>query len=527
MESPLIFNLGFINKKGQTIDQPNEWEPVALHIHIDPSDWDQYTLLINFKQQELFLKKINGEKKLVTDFIRLSAGHYKITFKYHNQVNYERFSIYPKKISNESFKTMLEDLVYGLPADIAVSLSELGAFTGVNLVQNQKVTIAQEVLRLKRTWFGTDEKLGLSKIIEVVSNRPYHVLKTNELWVKSEEVRRPNTSKIVQSLVRSQNITPSGRPIQVIDSRVEHSFNVYENQMLKLYTHQFQMKLLRLTKFFRITKNEKLIVECEELLKSFNFLMRKAAFLEQVELPVNFHFKTTMVLLNVPIYRAAMEGFLEFQRVITTNIDNAEVDSPLENTPKLYQKWGTLKVISVVLRSARTLGYQVKSQRLEAKVMGGKTIKLLPDGKPVLVLFHPISKTTVKVIPERSYTNKGNPLRSISFTQKPDISIEVSKPNEDIKVYLFDPKYKLDSEDSLESGEIHKPQKVDIDKMHSYRDAIRNEAGERVVQYAAILYPGETVLFHKGLNAIRSYPGDEEGEAFLEGMILKALNNSN
>src|SRR5690606_28241149 len=102
-------------------------------------------------------------------------------------------------------------------------------------------------------------------------------------------------------------------------------------------------------KFFRITNNEKLLTDCEDILKNIRMEVLKAKFLEEVDLPVYFHFKSTMVLLNVPIYRLAMNSFLEFQQSITANIDKDNIESPLENTPFLYQKWGTLKVLSVVL----------------------------------------------------------------------------------------------------------------------------------------------------------------------------------
>ena len=57
---------------------------------------------------------------------------------------------------------------------------------------------------------------------------------------------------------------------------------------------------------------------------------------------------------------------------------------------------------------------------------------------------------------------------------------------------LFDPKYKLDSDGQNGSGT---PLKVDIDKMHTYRDAIRDDRGRHVVHSAHVLYPGQTTLY--------------------------------
>ena len=43
----------------------------------------------------------------------------------------------------------------------------------------------------------------------------------------------------------------------------------------------------------------------------------------------------------------------------------------------------------------------------------------------------------------------------------------------------------------------------------SLADAIRDSDGNHVVQFAATLYPGESVVYDEGLAALRMYPGDE------------------
>ncbi|WP_222708587.1 nuclease domain-containing protein [Paenibacillus sp. N3.4] len=53
-------------------------------------------------------------------------------------------------------------------------------------------------------------------------------------------------------------------------------------------------------------------------------------------------------------------------------------------------------------------------------------------------------------------------------------------------------------------------EKVDIDKMHAYRDSIRDGMNNPVIQYVAILYPGKTVNYTAGLTAVRAYPNEDE-----------------
>ncbi len=60
--------------------------------------------------------------------------------------------------------------------------------------------------------------------------------------------------------------------------------------------------------------------------------------------------------------------------------------------------------------------------------------------------------------------------------------------------------------------------------MHAYRDAIRDAADHRVVQYAAILYPGPEVRYGSGIEALQALPGhDEELRSRLRAVLKKAL----
>src|SRR5439155_19765949 len=162
-----------------------------------------------------------------------------------------------------------------------------------------------------------------------------------------------------------------------------------------------------------------------------------------------------------------------------------------------------------------SLGYEVKLQQLTKKDVDGIFIQLLPNGKPVLILEHPNTGTVIRVIPECAYTSQGQ-FRSISFIQRPDIAIEILPVQGSPYIYLFDPKYKLDSERQEEGQGNGKPKKEDIDKMHTYRDAIRGEKGISVVQYAAIMYPGIHQNYEEGIEALQAYPG-------LEGLLEDRL----
>lgn len=76
---------------------------------------------------------------------------------------------------------------------------------------------------------------------------------------------------------------------------------------------------------------------------------------------------------------------------------------------------------------------------------------------------------------------------------------------------IFDPKYKLSSELVTDDETDGRPKSVDVDAMHTYRDAIRTAVdGARAVTYAGILYPGATERFGRAIAAIRAQPGEPE-----------------
>jgi predicted component of viral defense system (DUF524 family) len=332
------------------------------------------------------------------------------------------------------------------------------------------------------------------------------VLHTTEFWVLTERARRPHPVRLAQAAARGQSLSPDGHPTQVLDTRVDHSVDVYENRLVKAYVEQVHRRLRHVSRLLQQPQYAIHRPEIQHLTTRLQLACRQARFLEEVGELTQLSGHTTMVLLNRPKYRAALEGFLEFRRRATVRLEEPALVAPLENVPRLYQVWGTLKVITVLLQVAAEAGYRVHEPRLAGHDDSGVYIQVLPDGQLVLDLFHPVHGTQVKLIPERSYRTSGT-LQSVSYVQRPDIAVEIERPGSSSEVYLFDPKYKLDSE-TLDADEPSgTPKKIDIDKMHAYRDAIRDATGHRVVTYAAIMYPGINVTYTDGLEALSAYPG--------------------
>jgi predicted component of viral defense system (DUF524 family) len=286
-------------------------------------------------------------------------------------------------------------------------------------------------------------------------------------------------------------------PHRVPDVRVEHSVDVYENRVVKLFTDQVSARLRRLSAYFGANRRRQSagVAQTEELLARLKRARHEASFLNDVSLPTHPPSRLTMVLLRREPYRAVLERYLEFRREAYVELDDPGLNLPLDNLPHLYELWGTLQVIDVLLEQARAHNYDSIEHRLARQIGSGVYIRVLPDGSPAVTL-------------RRSRDGRG-----MSLSQRPDIVVEVSGPSEAESLFLFDPKYKLRSEEQAIPADeddptvpAGQPKKLDIDTMHAYRDAIRTPKGERVVSYAAILYPGPEVRYPPGIQALTADP---------------------
>ncbi|MFW9260401.1 DUF2357 domain-containing protein [Nostoc sp. CALU 546] len=519
--------LVFLNLEGKKIEAPLEWQPAYLEVLVNPDNRREAQVYLQGKKLSFYLRDVAGKERVLADWQRSNPGYYQLRFEYQGEIEEQIITVLPQKISREAFAQMLEDLDTRLPTSVAIGLQKTGALAGLKLPQLNEHTLAQEILILRRVISGTRNRPGLTKILSALAREHHKILKTNEIWVKKEQVRKPSTSNLIQAFSKGHNLDSNGRPIRVLDTRVEHTVDVYENQLVKLFFDLVNLRLRRIKNACEANDTNQLLNEVTSLSDKLKKSRQEANFLNEVSQPKSLPNKITMVLLKCPAYHAALQGYLEFIRSPAVYLDSPDLNAPLENLPKLYQIWGTLWVIIILLEVAEQTGYNVEEQCLVGKDKTGIFVRVFPNGKPVIVLNHPQHKTIIKLIPERTYSTSGK-LYSSSFIQRPDIALEVQFPDGSHLVYIFDPKYKFESEEPENIDRESKPKKQDIDKMHTYCHAIRDNEGQQVVNYAAILYPGSYISYQDAqIEALPAYPGVEAKlKTHLHRILSKALNSN-
>ncbi len=525
MASSPISRLRYLSESGELIDAPREWTKGFVEILCEPEQLESVRLVRNGIDLDVVARKIGEHHRVVAEWPLSGAGHYELELTTGIEGEQERLvcTVTSHKLTEAALEQMIMDLQERLPASIAIALQRLGALAGIDLLPIDELTLASELHRIRRAIDGTPARAGLVRVLQRLRERPYQVLQSHETWTERERARRIDPTRLVQAFSHAGNLDEHHLPIRVPERQVEHSVDVYENRLLKAFHDQVNAKARRVLEALRRRKRDVLAAEAAELVERLAFARHSARFLDQVAALAESPSRVTMVLTKRPEYREALEGFLEFRRRALIQLRAAALDAPLENLPELYQSWGTLIVIDELLRVAAEHGYEIRQQRLAHPAEGGLWIEVLRDGSPAVVLVHPESERVVGLIPQRTYSRKRAGIHSVSFNQIPDITIEVAD-GPATRIYIFDPKYKLQSEQLEHRRAKARPKKVDIDAMHSYRDAIRDEDGNHVVRFAAILYPGPTELFEEGLAAIHAEPGDVDelrrsiGEVLSEAM---------
>ena len=473
---------------------------------IPASEWMGAGASVNGASWSAYAGRHAGIEGVFVAWPRSGPGRYEVRYRAGPIVRSEVVTVAPRKLGDEGFTALLDELEQELPAAIAISLQRAGALLGIQLQPPGHNTVAQELLRLRRAIIGSDGRPGLRTVLPAIGRDPHEVLTSEEVWIPRERAHRAPASAMVRVASRHANLDDSGGPIRVIALKSEPTANTYENRLLKHFTLEVEQRARRLTRYAEASGKTSVADELALLRSELSRARRTAPFLDDVPQTNEPFSRTTMLLLRERRYRGLLDAFIEFHRSLWVSLNDDALEAPLQNVPYLYEVWGTLAVIRATLDVAQERGYRLVRQELARPTFGGLFIEMVKSGRVALELSGP-NNERLTVTPQRSFAKIG-PFRSESFEQIPDVVVELARSNTESEMVFFDPKYKLDGDDS--DDPTGRPVKSDIDKMHAYRDAVRGPVGNRVVSLAAIMYPGPSAQFGDGVAAIRSMPGELE-----------------
>jgi hypothetical protein len=281
------------------------------------------------------------------------------------------------------------------------------------------------------------------------------------------------------------------------------TYDTVENQLLKGVVDTVRRRLNRLEPVRHLLGGDAQ-EDLSTLRQAFDEAVRSDDLLCHVSPMRRSPDRPSVTVMRDPRYRTVYRLWQELARQFVVTADEPRLDAPLNALPELYERWGALVAVEALLEVAHERGWIVTEQRLVERRPDGVYVRFLRDGAAMVSLCGPYGQRA-DLVSQRSFSRFSRPLRSTSLTQRPDLILDKRAPDGTHRLLVLDPKYKLDGEVGNEATVA--PKKVDIDKMHAYRDAIvSQDSREAVVDLAATIYPGPDVRYET-VEALSGKPG--------------------
>jgi len=378
-----------------------------------------------------------------------------------------------------------------------------------------------EYLFIKR--YLIDSSPNLDQIAATIRSNPHMKIHSEYLIAPIDEISTVTPSSILRTIINSDLFVPlseshfllttgMGRSLKlklsrnVFPSRVyvqhtHHTVDTPENRFIKFFLNNINQKIDNFSQYLRggTYLNPDIEDNLTELRRKINRFLKDPVW-EAVG-TMTFIPANSQVLQKREGYRQLFRLYFLLQ--LSTRIDFNTNDFKnlieVKDTPTLFEYWAFFNIKEILdekLNGPIVCRTFINDDPKELTVYEGIS---LDYDKGISLWYIKSFGGSQSVDPEDSFIVSKKPNESYSHTMKPDIII--SKNNEHL---IFDAKYKGERDGFYgegTDGTISSPKDEDIDKMHTYHDAIRNVVG------AFILYPGDKALLFPSHGAKKRYQG--------------------
>lgn len=348
----------------------------------------------------------------------------------------------------------------------------------------------------------------LEKVVPLVSALTPAYLAKPLTTLTEEEVTIPLTKsrggkKTVQSLVRKQAGADPFDLASFQNLRVKESVRQVQSDalpllFLALFIEALRQECLELLAVVQFCGEEREVL----LLEDLNALCTELAQIRPLPLLLGCKDDLRVVrdrlltLRSVGNHTLLLDAYEIFASGLRLDFGASPLLQDWEQEPwRLYEVWCYLTVVKTLCalgwEPLEGRGLRLTERGLSLELAKGKESEILfrRNGKVIRLLYQPY-------FPSANWQGQGVGFRSKTHAMQPDIGIESGG-----RWLLFDSKCKPYSRPQSEQD--------DINKMHTYRDAIVREE-RQVVEGAWCLYPGGGEQSHK----VYAYPASSKEQLF-------------
>lgn len=379
------------------------------------------------------------------------SGMLEFTIEQVKRVTVETFLYSDKrKLTEDDFGQMISDIL----TEAAACFQHCGVqskFDNSGFVR--KISMAQWDY-IDRTFYR------LQRTFKEIQAEPLRRLRTTDQWIRRENVKHVTPALLAWSERHSgYGMSPEIPVPELIWSGVrEDTFNVYENQVLLRQLHELQ----RLLREYQTAAVDAIRLKAEHYLDRIHYWLR-SSFLHQIQPHVG-PIVVSQAFRKHPIYRNWFSWFHQLYQFKEYSI-GFKNSIPLKDTYHLYEIWVFMRMVKIL-------------REKEALLDPSELFSLEQDG--LVLNLSEKKESRVKLVGgatlayQRWFTSATQDFVTYTHGMKPDIVLESEG-----KLYIFDPKYRLDHNLPMALGEMHK-----------YRDGIVSKAdSSRVVEEVYIITP--------------------------------------
>ncbi|WP_078544721.1 DUF2357 domain-containing protein [Litchfieldia alkalitelluris] len=357
-----------------------------------------------------------------------------------------------RKLTEQQYTILLDDLL----KEASICFQQSGLET--NIAANGFT----RDLSMLQWMYIESEMYKLRTIFLKIEKHPLRNLRKEELLMKRERVKTvtPRTIAWMERYGETFGATPSKLPSHIQTTKVEETFDVYENRVILLQLNDLEALL----KSYRTLHDVDIQRKANQFLDWIS-LWKKGEFLQKIK-PHTGTVKITQVFRKHSVYRLWYQWFQSLYQFKEITFDLQQKLS-LKDTYLLYEMWCFMQIIRIL----REVDLLENTAELFTKKDGFYFLRLAENKESTVKLKNGATLTYQKII-------QLNTSPYYSYTQRmiPDIVIDYQD-----QLYVMDPKYRIPANLPMALGEMHK-----------YRDGIlTREDDSRVVKEVYILTPTE------------------------------------
>ena len=352
-------------------------------------------------------------------------------------------------------------------------------------------------------WLAHFESLREKMLLglKVITNNPHSNLNNTIRFVKAEKLMGKLSNKQVELL--QENIKQKFFNNNYRHTKKFLSLDTPENRFIKRVVNTTKSRLIefhnKIVEANSIPENQQLssqfINEIEKWHKVFSRIGTKT-FLNEISDEGDLEI-ATIVLQQKTGYNTVYKIWQEMKFYL--DMFDSQSTVSMKTISEIYELWCFLEIREIITNTLNFNEVIDNKRSLSLKDFEYR----MKDGFGGAFEFERNDGSKIRLAHEPIFNKRTNPIRTYLSTQKPDILMEVTLPNGNKYIWIFDAKYRIETNNNQDAtliNELDLAPEDALNQMHRYRDALINtsshksnpssESLSRPVFGSFALYPG-------------------------------------